>query len=1303
MLNRTLTPLVRLGGMLLVVLVAANSNAANVSMTASDASGTSSLNSAGKWSNALAPNATNDYFTAGFLLRTPASGSSNYFLGKSLSLDFSPTNALVGLAMKYPSSGSVRVDNLKLNGGGIFNGQGGTMSVYGNITVLTNSYLDPQANGRVLAIYAPISGGSTNTINFRASAGNSGGVVQVLGDGSGYAGKYYIWGVGDSAPGAVLQVGNGGTTGSLGVGNVTNNNSLRFNRSDSFTVANVISGAGSVVMSGTGRLTLSGANTYAGGTSFNAGVVNFASLANLGIGDLNFAGGTLQFAAGNTADISTRNVNLTGACTLDVGTNTVTLANSIGNSGVGSLTKAGSGKVTLESPVTYTGSTIVSAGTLALGAGGALSSSPVISLASGASLDVSAVAGFGLASGQTLAGSGTVVGAVTYAYGATISPGDTNSGTLTVNGDAALGNCSWRWELNVPNVVGVTNDLLVVNGNLALTPGIAVNMVFPAGIPIPGTYTLCQCTGSLTGDPTDLTANLGNYSVTFALNSAATPRTVTVTIAGMPQNLRWTGQSSSEWDTTSLNWINTVGLTNTLFSPGDVVRFDDTAVQTSVTVGSLALPARTTVDTALSYIFSGSGSIAGPGGLTKSGSGTLVLDLTNSYAGSTLIQSGVVQLGNGDDTGTFGLGPVTNQAAIVLNRSDAAGVVANAISGPGILTSSGIGTVTLSGSSDYTGLTTVSSGTLKLGSATALGSASSPTVVADGAVLDINGQTNVLEAVTINGVGAGTGALINSATGNAILNGPVTLASDATVGGSRNLTLNGAITGPFALTKAGTGTTTLAATNLYTGGTVVNAGVLSLSNNLALGGGAPVTINSGSSVLQLNGGITIAGVSLLNNNGATGANGLQSGSGSNAWTGPVTLGVDFARFGAASNSVLNLRGVVADDGNAFGLRVRGADGAGVLLLSAPNTYLGGTSVDVGLLRLGNAMALPPTTGVGVNNLSGAVLDLAGFSPQIIGLTGIGLATNSANTMATLTLNTSNAINYFNVGGVSYNNGGPGSNNFFGVIGGNVALTKAGEAGTVLYLTNANTFVGDTTIAAGTLALSASGSLVGSTNIVVAAGATFDVSAKTSGFTLGAAQTLRGNGTVSGSVIANGTVAPGASIGTLTLSGNLQLQPGSTTAVEVQADGARDQIVCGGTVTYGGVLQVANLAGTLTTNNTFRLFSAASYAGAFASISPAPGAGLAWSTNTLRTDGTLRIVTGVALTPTNLTVSVTGGNTLQISWPADHLGWWLQAQTNSASVGLGTNWFKVPNSSTVNQMSLPIDPANPAVFFRLVYP
>ena len=409
-------------------------------MTASDTNGAAtSFNIAGNWSNAQTPGSGNDYFTAGYLLRTPNTGTSNYFAGTSLSLDFNPVNPwLVGLSLKYPSSGSVRADNLKLNGGAIINGQGGTMKVYGNITVLSNAWLNAGGSGRTLAIYAPVSGGSTNTINVSETGGTTaGGTVQLLGDNSGYSGNWYII----NALGAVLQIGNGGASGSLGSGNVTNNYELMFNRSDNITVSNVISGTGSVVMAGPGRVTLSGANTCSGAT-------------------------------------------------------------------------------------------VISGGTLGLSADGSLAGSPVISLASGASLDVSAVASFGLASGQTLAGSGTVIGSVTSVSGATLSPGDTASGTLTVNGDVTLGAGTLRWDLNTPNVTGGTNDLLVVDGNLALGPAISVSLVFPNGIPVPGTYTLCQCTGTLTGDAADLTSNLGTNSASFSLNTAASPKTVTVTVSG---------------------------------------------------------------------------------------------------------------------------------------------------------------------------------------------------------------------------------------------------------------------------------------------------------------------------------------------------------------------------------------------------------------------------------------------------------------------------------------------------------------------------------------------------------------------------------------------------------------------------------------------------------------------------------------------------------------------------------------------------------------------------------------------------
>lgn len=70
-------------------------------------------------------------------------------------------------------------------------------------------------------------------------------------------------------------------------------------------------------------------------------------------------------------------------------------------------------------------------------------------------------------------------------------------------------------------------------------------------------------------------------------------------------------------------------------------------------------------------------------------------------------------------------------------------------------------------------------------------------------------------------------------------------------------------------------------------------------------------------------------------------------------------------------------------------------------------------------------------------------------------------------------------------------------------------------------------------------------------------------------------------------------------------------------------------------------------------------------------------------------------------PTNLLFSVTGGQ-MTLSWPADHIGWTLQAQTNSVSGGLGTNWVNVTGSSGVDQMVVPVNVANGCVFYRLIY-
>ena len=104
--------------------------------------------------------------------------------------------------------------------------------------------------------------------------------------------------------GGTLQIGNGGTTDTLGTGAVVNNAALVFNRSDASTVANVIFGTGAVTQSGTGRLTLTGANSYSGGTVINAGTLSVADDVALGAaaGGLAFGGGTLVTTSSFTTD-----------------------------------------------------------------------------------------------------------------------------------------------------------------------------------------------------------------------------------------------------------------------------------------------------------------------------------------------------------------------------------------------------------------------------------------------------------------------------------------------------------------------------------------------------------------------------------------------------------------------------------------------------------------------------------------------------------------------------------------------------------------------------------------------------------------------------------------------------------------------------------------------------------------------------------------------------------------------------------------------------------------------------------------
>ena len=202
---------------------------------------------------------------------------------------------------------------------------------------------------------------------------------------------------------------------------------------------------------------------------------------------------------------------------------------------------------------------------------------------------------------------------------------------------------------------------------------------------------------------------------------------------------------------------------------------------------------------------------------------------------------------------------------------------------------------------------------------------------------------------------------------------------------------------------------------------------------------------------------------------------------------------------------------------------------------------------------------------------------------------------------------------------------------------------------------ANTYQGITDIRSGmVLSLIGNGSISGSTNVSLAASATLDASGRADHtLTLATGQTLQGSGIVNGSLTVGtgAAVVPGGAgtIGTLTVTNSVVLS-GTTTMDLNQNAGTRDQITCA-SITYGGTLSLANLAGTLAAGNSFKLFNASSYNGSFANVTPStPGSGLAWDlsqlnsgfVNVVAAGGTGPVINNPQIVSGNLILSGSGG-------------------------------------------------------------
>jgi fibronectin-binding autotransporter adhesin len=453
----------------------------------------------------------------------------------------------------------------------------------------------------------------------------------------------------------------------------------------------------------------------------------------------------------------------------------------------------------------------------------------------------------------------------------------------------------------------------------------------------------------------------------------------------------------------------------------------------------------------------------GAASLTKTGAGTLVLsNSANSFTGNLTINGGIVRalgsLGANPPTSSLGNPQVAGRQIIVGSGTtlqfSANDVMGNAGSTPQVAMIVNGGTITNTGPF----FTTFGPVTLNGGTINAVGGANS-----NFQAYQFRGTVNVTGATasTISGSGADSGFHLN---GNTTFD----------VAGGSTLNVTGQLIdqsggGAAALTKAGAGTMVLSNTNLYTGGTTINGGSLTVAGGNAIVDSSAVTLaNTAGAVLTLSANETIG---TLSGGGAAGGN---------VALGANTLTVSGGTFAGAISGTGSLTKV----------------GAGTLGLSGANTYTGATNVNGGILQLSGGSAIADAGSVVLANVAGTQLQV-NTAETIGSLTGGG--TTGGNVLLNAALTTGNAANATYAGSIS----GAGS------------LTKQG-AGTFT-LTGASTYSGGTNVNAGTLlANNASGSATG----------TGPVTVNTTG-------TFGGDGAITGAVnVAGGTLTPGTLVGDL---------------------------------------------------------------------------------------------------------------------------------------------------------------------------
>ena len=699
-------------------------------------SGSATGNSLAIRSGTVQNNAFGGYVDSG---SGEASGNSVTFNGGSVTNNIYGGMSAAGLAQNnsvtmtngsakwllggYSANGNVIGNSVNVSGGtltGVSGGESNSGSATGNIVSISGGTVHGNVNG---GFVASDNGKATgNIVNISGKADLSGAVVA---GGSSPDGDAFTDNTLNKNSDAAVHIArnfasvNFGYSGTANIGELdstptgsalsgvtvnTNANNVSFD--------GVISGSGSITKAGAGTLILSGTNTYSGGTTISAGTLSIVSDTNIGSGT-NTIGtkGTLLLSGNGTY---TNDWTLSGAGSAIATDNNNTLSGVL--SGNGGLTKTGTGTLTLTGNNTYAGGTAINDGTLK----GNIASGTDLSIAAGAIYDgdnkARSVDGLN-GGGKLLNTSGLTVQSGDFAGiidNSNTSLTKTGAGTLTLTGNNAYTGSTTISEGTLKGNIASGTDLSIADnatydgankarsvgglnggGNIFNTDGLTVQSGDFAGI-IDNSNTSLIKTGAGT--------------LTLTGNNAYTGST-TISEGTLKGNIA-SGTDLSIADNATYDGDNKARSVGGLNGGGKILNTDGLTVQSGDFAG---------------FIDNSNTS------LTKTGAGTLTLTGNNAYTGSTTISEGTLKgnIASGTDLsiaasatydgankarsvgGLNGGGKILNTDGLTVQNGTFGGVIDNSNTS---LTKTGAGTLTLSGTNTYTGMTTVRSGTLALGS-----------------------------------------------------------------------------------------------------------------------------------------------------------------------------------------------------------------------------------------------------------------------------------------------------------------------------------------------------------------------------------------------------------------------------------------------------------------------------------------------------------------------------------------------------------------------------------------------------------